>query len=402
MHCTLAAMSILGASLLLVAGCRETAAPQPGATDPPPTAGAPTPASDGPKSAATIPLTVVVQDEAGNPVKDVGVRIMAGEGRPDRATSDARGEVRFSVAGRVQVIVDDPSRAPVMVQPDLKSGGRSTAVITLPPPTKLSGTLLDAEGKPIRGAKIRILPSGSIVPPDAHTDGDGRFTAVLSPGSWRMEAIGDGRSPTWAALEIPGGQAEASITITAPKSASLLVDTDCKAKNCLGATVVVSSANSSFTRYLDAGGAAMFDGLPVGEAVVTVRDDARPSHPLLGEAKVSLLAGSGARVSVTMSELQASASISGVLVERSGKRARTKSGGSLVVDLSCGGFQRRITAAADGTFSAPDLLPGPCTLTGLRIDPKDPMSGANGGRIPTRLTAPASDVEVQVNDFFHR
>jgi hypothetical protein len=30
------------------------------------------------------------------------------------------------------------------------------------------------------------------------------------------------------------------------------------------------------------------------------------------------------------------------------------------------------------------------------------MSGANGGWIPSRLTAPARDVEVRVHDFFHR
>jgi hypothetical protein len=214
--------------------------------------------------------------------------------------------------------------------------------------------------------------------------------------------------PRVGAVEDEAGQPGQDVTPseptepTMPGNGSLLVETDCKAGRCLGATVAVRLGNRGFLRHLDDGGTAMIDALPLGEAIVTVRHDADPSHPLLGEAKVELSAGRGARVTVAMVELDASATVSGVLVERSGRRASTKSGGSLVIDVSCQGFQRRITAAANGTFSAPHLLPGPCTFTGLRIDPKDPMSGMNGGRIPTRLNAPAHDVEVRVNDFFHR
>jgi hypothetical protein len=217
-----------------------------------------------------------------------------------------------------------------------------------------------------------------------------------------MQASRPGKSPTSAALEIAAGQKTASVTIKVPDAASLVVETDCKAKGCMGAAVEVSLANSSFTQYLEANGTSTFAGLPVGDAVVRVHDDKDPGHPAYGEAKVTLAPGVAARVTVTTSALDASATISGVLVDAAGNRVTSGGGGQLVVDVRCGSFQHRVVAAADGSFTATNAVPGECVVTGLRVDPNDPMSGANGGRTTKKVVAPATGVQVKVNDFFHR
>jgi hypothetical protein len=265
--------------------------------------------------------------------------------------------------------------------------------------TTLKGEVVDGEGKPIAGASIEILPYGLVLPQGTETDKDGRFSSLLAEGSWKIKASKAGKSETWASIEIPAGQATASLTITAKDSASLLVETDCKGEGCLSADASVSIANSGFTQYLDDSGATVFRGLPAGDAVITVRNDEDPRRPALGEAKVKLSPGAAARVSVTLKKLDASATVEGVLIEENGKPAKKRPGTQLVVDvIFLNNFRRRVVANDDGSFAAADIVPGECELLGMRIDPKDPLSGSNFGRIPFKITAPATGVKVKVID----
>ena len=103
-----------------------------------------------------------------------------------------------------------------------------------------------------------------------------------------------------------------------------------------------------------------------------------------------------------MATLDANATVSGTIVDRDGKPSNAGAGSQLVVDVWFRGFQRRVVAAPNGDFTVPDVVAGACTLTGLRIDPKDPMSGANGVRSVTDVVAPSSGVKVTVNDFVRR
>ncbi len=276
--------------------------------------------------------------------------------------------------------------------------GASTAAQALPA-TALAGTVVDSAGQPIAGAAIEILPVGMVSPPATTTDAAGHFASRLSVGSWRIKVSKKGRSETWVTQEIAEGQSAVALTITVPEAASLVVDTDCKA--CVGAFVSVSVGNHGFSSTLRENGAATFTGLPVGDAVVTLHHDKDPRRPMHSEAPVKLTPGAESRATLKVTALAASANVTGVLVERDGKCATTAGGGQLVVDVMFRGFQRRVVAAANGTFTVPNVLPGECTLTGLRIDPTNAMSGANGGRTETTVVAPATRVGVKVNDFFH-
>jgi hypothetical protein len=206
-----------------------------------------------------------------------------------------------------------------------------------------------------------------------------------------------GHGPTQAPS--PAGTAPGS---TVPDSAGLVITTDCNLKGCAKAAVSVVLNNSGYSQTIEAGGSSTFAGLPGGEAVVTVRSDADHRRPLLGEAKVALRPGASSNATIVMAVVEATSSIAGMLIEQDGRRAAARPGSQLVVDIECRGFQRRTIAAADGSFTALDLIPGECTLCGLRIDPRDPMSGGNGLRRVSKVVAPATGVKVGVSDFSRR
>jgi hypothetical protein len=334
-------------------------------------------------------------------VKGVGLRILSGQGAPARAVSDEYGEARFTAnQGPLQLIVDDPVYAPTTLYVQLKAGGSQRETLKLFPGTAVTGRVVDGRGRPLAGADIEILAWGLVLPPRTKTNRSGHFSSLLAEGSWRIKVALPGMSDTWTTLHIPGGQSKASVTIAVPVAASLVVKTDCASKGCLGAEVSVLVANRGYTQYLDGSGGATFADLPVGDALVSVRDDKDPAHPAYGDATLALAPTGTSTVSVTTTTLNASASITGVLVDDRGRQASTRDGGQLVVEVFCHGFSRRTVAAADGSFTAKNLVPGECVLAGLRIDPNDGMIGANGGRMTSKIVAPAIGARVMVNNFF--
>ncbi|MBI4956684.1 MAG: carboxypeptidase regulatory-like domain-containing protein [Myxococcales bacterium] len=358
----------------------------------------------GARAPSVATFVVVVQDAAGAPLRGVGLRVLAGPGEPERVTSDERGEARFGAgAGVLQIIVDDPRRPAVMTYAELAAGETKRQVVVLPEAALVDGAVLDAAGQPLADAEIEILPVGMVVPPRTTTDAAGHFRAVLAEGSWRIKVSKAQKSALWTTLDIAKGQTAATATIRMVEAASLVVTSDCPNKGCPGAEATVSVANSSWSKYLDAAGGVTFTDLPIGDAVVTVRDQKDPRHPRLGEVKLTLVTGAAASARVQVAVLDARATVTGKLVERSGKPAAQVAGTALVVEAFFQGFGRRVVvAAADGSFVVDHVLPGEVQLSGLRIDPTDPMSGANGGRSTTKATAPAKAVVVQINDFTGR
>jgi hypothetical protein len=216
------------------------------------------------------------------------------------------------------------------------------------------------------------------------------------------EPLPPANTPKPASLETK--KAETAPIVTDPKTAavvstpSLVVKTDCVSKKCLKAQVDVLVANSSFVQPLNESGDSIFLTLPAGEATITVLYD-DPSHPMYGQTKVTLPL-STPEVLLNLDTLNANASITGVLVDKKGKPANNKGGGQLVVEVRCLGFTRRAVAATNGDFTVKDVLPVECDVTGLKVNPKDPMSGQNGIRVTTKVVAPTTGVKVLVNDFF--
>lgn len=183
---------------------------------------------------------------------------------------------------------------------------------------------------------------------------------------------------------------------------SLAVRTDCNGKGCGKASITVSLENSSSSKYADSRGMAAFTDLPAGGAVVSVRDDKDPRHPIFGEEKIAL-SGGASSVTVRTSVLNADATVHGFVVERDGTPPARIPGSKLVVEASCPTFDRStVVSSSDGSFAVVNLVPGECSLTCERLDdPPGPLDG-NGMHSFTKVVAPATGVRVEVNDFRRR
>ena len=136
--------------------------------------------ADVPKSAVFI---VHVEDPTGRPLADLGVRLLSRTADPTRGVSDAHGEVRFTTDDpMLQVILDDPHQAPTTGYARATPGGPVRTVLTVLPPTALTGSVTDPAGAPIAAAAVEILPTGLVLPPPTTTDGEGQFTSILTKG----------------------------------------------------------------------------------------------------------------------------------------------------------------------------------------------------------------------------
>lgn len=183
---------------------------------------------------------------------------------------------------------------------------------------------------------------------------------------------------------------------------SLVVRSDCHGKGCGKASVTVSLEHSSSTRYVDSRGVAAFEDLPVGEAVVSVRDDEDPRHPVFGEEKITL-SGGASSVTVRTAVLNADATVHGFVVERDGTPPARIPGSKLVVEASCHTFDRStVLSSSDGSFAVVNLVPGECSLTCFRLDDPPGSLDQNGRHSFTKVVAPAVGVRVEVNDFRRR
>ena len=89
-------------------------------------------------------------------------------------------------------------------------GGDTTVTIALAAPVTLRGRIVDALGSPLPGQRVRLSP-GSGVSFDASTDADGRYSLVVSPGSYG--ATVDGGFGTQPALRLPQSY---SISVNGP------------------------------------------------------------------------------------------------------------------------------------------------------------------------------------------
>ncbi|HSB19872.1 MAG TPA: carboxypeptidase-like regulatory domain-containing protein [Anaeromyxobacteraceae bacterium] len=120
--------------------------------------------------------------------------------------SDARG--RFELAAPADraffLLVHHPGYLPELVE--LAAGAREARVL-LSRPSSIHGRLLDAEGAPVAGARVRALcpdagdAAGSVTAPDGtfHLDG-------LRPGRWLVEPEGaPAEGLAAAAVDLPGG-----------------------------------------------------------------------------------------------------------------------------------------------------------------------------------------------------
>ncbi|MGA2865526.1 MAG: carboxypeptidase regulatory-like domain-containing protein [Verrucomicrobiota bacterium] len=131
-------------------------------------------------------LEVTVRDEAGNqPVKAATVWAASPPDVNESATTSDQGLARFRLPpGQYQVGARKPgSTSQASEQATLERNQTNTLTITLAAAsaTKLTGTLLDPDGKPAPNVAVASFPFSQS---EKHTDAQGRFTLMLNPSQF--------------------------------------------------------------------------------------------------------------------------------------------------------------------------------------------------------------------------
>jgi len=246
-----------------------------------------------------VPATEILGrtvDAEGRPVADAQVRLLGIGGEaalvsiPDRFTSDAAGEFRFSAPQGAVVEARKPGLAPGRAELDLLATIARRITVRLGPargparePGRIAGRVVAREGAaPIPGALVIAEPARGFGPPgvavaQATSTADGGFElAGLDPGRYRLTARAEGRAP--ASL---GG------VETGTKDAVLELGLGGRLRGCVrdaasGAavapfTVLVFERRASLFRplqrsrsFLDASGCYALDDLAPGPAAVVV------------------------------------------------------------------------------------------------------------------------------------
>jgi protocatechuate 3,4-dioxygenase beta subunit len=137
-----------------------------------------------------------------NAVAGASVTLIASGSRRG-TTTDADGHFRLSDVspGRARLVVAHPDYAETAFEVEIAETGRRDRPLELPPvdleePGSVEGHVVDAEGNPVRGARVSAgiaqsyLPAGALPTDVAVTDDDGRFTLThVAPGRRTLEAF---------------------------------------------------------------------------------------------------------------------------------------------------------------------------------------------------------------------
>lgn len=141
-----------------------------------------------------------VVDEGGAPVAGARVEVFASDA-PDRAReaiTDERGvwSVEGLPPGPARVVVHREGREPVEVRVEVRDDAAVVVPLALGaslPQGEIRGTVQGADGRPLAGASVRILPADV----DRTTDEDGGFEVEVPPGRYTVEVRAPGhRSQT--------------------------------------------------------------------------------------------------------------------------------------------------------------------------------------------------------------
>ncbi len=311
------------------------------------------------------------------------------------APSEADGAFRITGLGagpfrvRASTAVDGLA---FLAAQDSVRGGASELALVLHPPLSLSGTALDARGRPVPGARVHAarFARGAVAlvvtdALDAKVDpADGRFRLDgFLPGRWRIVARAPGRAPSETLeLELPGSAGPVALVLDAPAAVSgVVVAPD-------GTTVsgaVVSLAGERAPEWLQ-------DAGPQGSAPSSTADALGRFH--LGELRageialqaeapgfaqsepVALRLVSGETAGSVRLELRRGATLTGEVYDREGAPAA-----GLAVNLvrwGTGDFELLGTGTdAEGRFAFQHVEPGPWQVVAIERD-ADLSSGESG------------------------
>jgi protocatechuate 3,4-dioxygenase beta subunit len=219
------------------------------------------------------------------------------EGQRRKATTDSDGRYRFAdvTPGPAHVIVSHPDFALAERDIVIESTGRSDRpfdvdAIDLPEPGTIEGRVLDANGQPVSGARVRAATAGTIASIPANAPG----TALTdSDGAFRLERVASGKIDV-RALSTRAGRGHTTVDVEAGRTTS-----DVTIRMVASGAEEAPSANGGVAVTLDGatagvlivevspGSEAERGGLVVGDRVERVDG----THPASVDDAKRLLAG---------------------------------------------------------------------------------------------------------------
>jgi protocatechuate 3,4-dioxygenase beta subunit len=319
------------------------------------------------------PLVGVVSDVFGGPIE--GAHVVAS--RPDstdphdsidprvvpvHATTDADGRFELSVASGHYVVHASAIGYARAAASTLVPG--PTVELSLAPEGAIAGTVVDAAGAPVPGARIHVRSwhGGYAADRDAGVADDaGRFRIVgLGPGRYRPSAVlGERVGMAGQSYAIDIGESVDDVRIelidAASLTATILVSGEQSA--CPGGQVVIADAarDESIRAGIGEGGVAVFEGVLPGTYDVAVRCDDHASTDVPKQVVVA----PGANDVVW--HVDAGNTLRGRVLDHSG-RAIAAFVAVLAADGAGDGVFRPTQTDDSGVFSIPGVPAGPHTV----------------------------------------
>ncbi len=149
------------------------------------------------------------------------------EGRRLFTQTDDEGsyQLRDVPPGPVELSVSHPERASATLSATVTPTGRADRPFELPSVDleeggDVEGRVVDAEGAPVRGARVAVgrvpayLPAGALPPGMVLSGGDGRFTLRrVAPGTQRLEAFAAGVGRAAISAEVSAGRSRGGLEL---------------------------------------------------------------------------------------------------------------------------------------------------------------------------------------------
>jgi hypothetical protein len=219
------------------------------------------------------------------------------DGQRRKATTDADGRYRFAdvTAGPAHLTASHPDFATAERDLVIASTGRADRPfdvddVDLSEPGSIEGRVVDADGRPVPGARVRagtagtLLPASTSDPGTAVTDGDGVFRLERVPsGNVEVRALSTRAGRGQARVDVEAGRTTSDVVV---KMLSAAQEEGLGATGGVAITLAGTAAGIAVVE-ISPGSEAERAGLIVGDRLERV-DAARPSS--IDDAK-RLLAG---------------------------------------------------------------------------------------------------------------
>lgn len=314
---------------------------------------------------AVAQLAITVRDAKG-PIADAAVRLAPADGEVLVLRTGADGTAHASglAPGRWSISASAAGHEPAALDPRELAAAESASVsLTLAPGGRvLSGTVTDATGGPIAGARIDAARLGATALPGRAvatvlTSADGRYQLAVSTGQLLVAASSADYAPQARYVEVGEGGATADFALV-PGGVIEGVVLDERSKQPVGGALVTARRDRSGTLALAEGGARVATAAADGRfRLAGLRPGAYElgAHDATRIAKQPTLVGIGVAEQVTDVQLLIGSApvVRGIVLDEAGAPV-----GGATVTANGRDAQEQATTDAKGAFELAGLAPG--------------------------------------------